>query len=424
MIPPSTHFARRDEELFCDGVSLARIADAVGTPAYVYSGAAIDEAYREIDAAVSFAPHLVAYAVKACSNLAILGRLAGLGCGADIVSGGELARCLRAGMPPERIVFSGVGKRDDEIESALHAKIRSIHVESAPELPVIEQIASRLGVRAKLTLRVNPDVDPETHPYIATGLHDTKFGVELDVARELVGRIRDSAHLEIEGLACHIGSQVRRVSALREAVAIVARFALECRAAGANVRTLDAGGGFPIPYGNEEAPYPKPAAFGEAIRQGLADAGATDAGLEIVVEPGRALVGNAAVLLSRVLFEKRSPKKRFVIVDAAMTELIRPALYQAYHAIEPVDAPRAGSEPANVVGPVCETGDFFALDRPLPPLERGDLVVLHSAGAYAASMASTYNTRPRVPEVLVEGDTFRVIREREPIERAWSLEKL
>ena len=422
----SSPFVRRDGQLWCEEVALARVADAVGTPAYVYSASAIEAAYRAVDEAVSFAPHLVAYAVKANGNLAILSLLAELGCGADIVSGGELARCLEAGMPRDRIVFSGVGKRDDEIEAALRTGIRSLHVESAPELAVIAQIAKRLGVRAKIALRVNPDVDPETHPYIATGLHDTKFGVELDVARELVRAILASEHLELDGLACHIGSQVGRPSALREAVALVARFAIECRDAGAPVRTLDAGGGFPIPYGNEREPYLDPAAYGDAIRQGLGDAGTEELGFELLVEPGRAIVGNAGVLVTRVLFEKRSPKKRFVVVDAAMTELVRPALYQAYHAIEPVFDPHdSGAETyADVVGPVCETGDFLARDRSMPPLARGDLLAIRSAGAYAASMASTYNARPRVPEVLVTGDTFRVIRERERVEDLWALERV
>jgi diaminopimelate decarboxylase len=419
----SPPFVRRDAQLFCEDVPLARIADAVGTPAYVYSAAGIEAAYRAVDHAVSFAPHLVAYAVKANGNLAILSLLAKLGCGADIVSGGELARCIEAGMPKDRIVFSGVGKRDDEIEAALRAGIRSLHVESAPELHVLAQIARRLGVRAKVALRVNPDVDPETHPYIATGLHDTKFGVELDVARELVRSIVASEHLELDGLACHIGSQVRRPSALREAVAIVARFAIECRDAGAPVRTLDAGGGFPITYGHEKEPYPGPGAYGDAIRLGLEDAGAEKLGFELLVEPGRAIVGNAGVLVTRVLFEKRSPKKRFVVVDAAMTELVRPALYQAYHAIEPILDPNGAESPADVVGPVCETGDFLARDRAMPELARGDLLAIRSAGAYAASMASTYNARPRVPEVLVDGDTVRVIRERERVEDLWSLER-
>ena len=424
-IPDSRWFARREGELWCEGAKLSRVADAVGTPAFVYSAAAVTEAYGALDAALAFAPHLVAYAVKANGNLAILSLLAKLGCGADIVSGGELERCLAAGMPKERIVFSGVGKRDEEIEAALRLPIRSLHVESAPELRVVEEIARRLGVCARVALRVNPDVDPETHPYIATGLHDTKFGVEVDIARELVGRILASKHLELDGLACHIGSQVGRASALREAVAIVARFAVECRAAGAPVRALDAGGGFPIAYGHEKAPYPTTAELGEAIRGGIADGGARDLGLEVIVEPGRALVGNAGVLLTRVIFEKRSPNKRFVVVDAAMTELIRPALYQAHHAIEPVADPPDGAPagPADVVGPVCETGDFLARDRALPPLARGDLLAIHSAGAYAASMSSTYNARPRAPEVLVDGDEFRVVRDRQRVEDLWRGEK-
>ncbi len=414
----------RDGELWCEQVPLSRIADAVGTPAYVYGAAAIDAAFAEVDAAVSFAPHLVAYAVKANGNLAILSRLAKAGSGADIVSGGELARCIEAGMPPDRIVFSGVGKRDEEIEAALRAGIRALHVESEAEIGVVEGIAKRLGVRAPVVLRVNPDVDPETHPYIATGLHDTKFGVELDVARALLPRLIGSDHLAFEGLACHIGSQLSKPSALGDAVEIVARFARECREAGAALRSLDAGGGFPIPYGEEDRPYPTAADLGAAIRQGLERGGAADLGLELVVEPGRALVGNAGVLVTRVLFEKRTPKKRFVIVDAAMTELVRPALYQAHHTIEPVlaalpDAPRT---PADVVGPVCETGDFLAQDRPLPPVRRGDLLAVFSAGAYGSSMGSTYNGRPFAPEVLVDGGDYRVVRERAPVEDLWARE--
>lgn len=420
-VPSSRHFVRREGELWCEDVPLSRVADAVGTPVYVYSGAAIEEAYGELDRALSFAPHLVAYAVKANGNLAILRRLAAIGCGADIVSGGELARCLEADMPPERIVFSGVGKRDDEIEAALRAGIRALHLESVPEVDVIEAIARRLGVRANVVLRVNPDVDPETHPYIATGLHDTKFGVELDAARSILPRLVSSEHLVLEGVACHIGSQVSKPSALRDAVEIVSRFARECREAGTAIRSLDAGGGFPIPYGHEEHPYPSAAELGAAIREGMERGGVMELDLELVVEPGRALVGNACVLVTRVLFEKRSPEKRFVVVDAAMTELVRPALYQAYHAVEPVADPPGDARwtPADVVGPVCETADFLARARPLVPVRRGDLLAVRSAGAYGASMASTYNGRPLAPEVLVDGADYRVIRDRQPVEDLW-----
>jgi diaminopimelate decarboxylase len=418
-----------DGSLHAEGVDLDRIAAEVGTPAYIYSGAAIDRAYREIDEALSWGPHAIAYAVKANSNLAILARLRDLGAGADIVSGGELARCLEAGIAPERIVFSGVGKRDGEIEAALKAAIRSIHVESAQEIDAIDAIARRLGVAAPISLRINPDVDPKTHPYIATGLHHTKFGLEVDVAEALLPRILASEHLVLEGVTCHIGSQIGEAASLREGVAITARFAVNCRRAGAPIRSLDAGGGWPIGYGHETDAFPSPALFGEALRAGLIEGGAAELGLEILVEPGRALVGDAGLLLTRVIFVKDQPyrpeavagapeggvAKRFVIVDASMSELIRPALYQAHHAMLPVAAPAEDAPRAHVdvVGPVCESGDFLAKDRALAPVVRGDLLAIMSAGAYGMVMASNYNSRPRPAEVLVDGRSYRVVRARE-----------
>ncbi len=431
-IPKSRHYAHVDGELLCDGVSLTEIAEEFGTPTYVYSGASIDRAYAAIDEALSFAPHLIAYAVKANSNLAVLARLRDLGAGADIVSGGELARCLEVGIGGDRIVFSGVGKRDEEIEAALRASIRSIHVESAQEIEAIEAIAERLGVEAPISLRINPDVDPKTHPYIATGLHHTKFGLEVGVAEELLPRILRSKHLVLEGVTCHIGSQIGDVSSLREAVGVTASLAKRCRDAGAPIRTLDAGGGWPIPYGDESDEFPEAQTFGDAIRDGLADGGADDMGLEIIVEPGRALVGESGTLLSRVIFVKDQPyrpdavagasheiqasgNKRFVIVDASMSELIRPALYDAHHGISPVETPppQAARSLADVVGPVCESGDWLAKDRLLPPLKRGDLIAIMSAGAYGMVMASNYNSRPRPAEVLIDEGAFRAIRERE-----------
>ena len=418
-VPASAHFVRDAAgELCVDGVSLSAIADSVGTPAYVYSGAALEAAFHRIDRALRGVPHLVAYAVKANGNLALLAHLARLGAGCDIVSGGELARALRAGVAPSKIVFSGVGKTAVEIEAALTAQIRAIHVESVAELDLVERVAARLGAPAPIALRVNPNVDPETHPYIATGLHDTKFGLELDVARALLPRILGSAHLVLEGVACHIGSQLHSAVPLSEAVEIVARFALECIAAGAPLRTLDAGGGWPIAYGDEESDADPWSAFGAAIRAGIERAGAAKLGLEVVVENGRALVGDAGVLLARVLHVKPQSTKTFVVLDAAMTELIRPALYGAYHAIVPVRAPAAEAalRVVDVVGPVCETGDFLALDRALPPLSAGDLVAIRGAGAYGMSMSSQYNARPRAPEVLVDGGAFRLVRARETIE--------
>jgi diaminopimelate decarboxylase len=411
--------------LHAEGVPLDVLAEAHGTPLFVYAASAIDSAYAAIDSALAFMPHMVAYAVKANGNLALLARLARLGAGADIVSGGELLRALEAGVPPERIVFSGVGKRDDEIELALRRRIRSLHVESAAELDAIEAIANRMGVRAPVALRVNPDVDPQTHPYIATGLHESKFGIEIAAAEALLPRILASAPLQLEGLACHIGSQLASPEPLEQAVTRVAELAMRLREAGAPLRALDAGGGWPLAYGDEKAPVPTPDAYGAAIRRGIEAAGAQSAGLELVVEPGRSLVGGAGALLTRVIFVKDRGPKRFVIVDAAMTELLRPALYGAYHAARPVRAPAAGTpeQPVDIVGPVCETGDFLALDRPMPPLVRGDLIVFEGAGAYASAMANNYNARPRPAEVLVEGEQHRVVRERERPQDLWSLER-
>lgn len=420
-VPPSAHFVYRGGSLHCDGVPLARIADEVDTPVYVYSKAAIEAAYRRLDAALSFAPHMVAYAVKANGNLAVLRTLAAMGCGADIVSRGELERALVAGFPPDRIVFSGVGKRRDEIVRALEVGIRSIHVESVAELDAVEAIARDLGTRARVSFRVNPDVDPQTHPYIATGLTNSKFGIAIDEAEALVPRLVASEHLDFEGVACHIGSQLGSPSPLRDAIEILGRFARRCLELGAHLRAIDVGGGWSLGYGHEPVPYPPPETYGEAIRAGLEASGALDLGLEIITEPGRFLVGDAGVLLSRVLYRKRQGEKSFVIVDAAMTDLIRPSLYGAYHAIVPLEEPASGTlEKVDVVGPVCESGDFLAKDRELPPLAQGALVAVRGAGAYGREMSMSYNARPRIPEVLVEGDAYRVVRTRGDLASLWA----
>lgn len=418
----ATHYGYRDRTLCCDAVPLDRVAAEVGTPTFVYAGAGIDEAFRAVDAAVSFAPHLVAYAMKANSNLAVLARLGAAGCGADIVSGGELLRALAAGIPAHRMVFSGVGKRDDEIALAIEHGVRAIHVESAPELDAIEEAAARAGTVVPVALRVNPDVDAKTHPYIATGLSESKFGLALDVARGLLPRLLGSERLRLEGVACHIGSQLSTPAPLREAVAITARFARECREAGAPVRSLDAGGGWPLRYGDEREAFPPYDAYGQAVRAGIEEAGAAGLDLELIVEPGRALVGAAGVLLTRVIFVKEQGGKRFVVVDGSMSELIRPALYQAHHEIVPVvePAPAAARRPADVVGPVCETGDFLALGRPMPPVGRGDLLAVCSAGAYGITMSSNYNTRPLPAEVMVDGDGLRVVRPRQALAAIWA----
>jgi diaminopimelate decarboxylase len=422
--PPSPFHAYREGRLESGGVSLADVADKFDTPTYVYAPASIDARYRAIDDALSFAPHLIAYAVKANGSLAILKRLAALGCGADIVSAGELHRALRAGIPGSKIVFSGVGKKRDEICAALHAGVKSLHVESAQELDVIEAVARKCNCKAPVSLRINPDVDPQTHPYIATGLHSTKFGIETEEALQLVPRILASSHLDLIGVACHIGSQLGSAAPLEEAVTLLGRFALTCRDLGANIRELDVGGGWPLDYGHEAKPYPGVDVFAQAIARGLEASGANALGAELITEPGRSLVGDAGVLLARVVYVKER-QKRFLIVDAAMNDLIRPSLYSAYHAVQPVVEPSAEAAwtPCDVVGPVCESGDFLARDRPLPPLAQGDLIAVRCAGAYGREMASTYNARPLAAEVFVENGVMKLVRKRGDFASLWAGEE-
>ncbi len=424
-IPASAYFTYQQGTLHAESVSLTKLAAEIGTPCYVYSGNCIDQAYRNIDASLEGTPHLLAYSVKANGNLGLLSRLAAQGCGADIVSGGELARALKAGIPPDKIVFSGVGKTDDELREAVDAGILSINLESESEAEALQAIAQQMGKRARVALRINPDIDPQTHPYIATGLHGTKFGVEPNAARELLPRLLNNPHLSLEGIACHLGSQLLSPEPFRDAMVIVARFAKECAEAGAELRFLDAGGGWPILYGHENRQTAPCDTVGQAIRHGIRLAGAEDLGLRLVVEPGRAIVGDAGVLLTRVTFVKHQGEKRFAIVDAAMTDLIRPALYDAYHAIMPVQEPppNADQSPADVVGPVCESGDFLARGRPLPELRRGDLLAVRGAGAYASVMASNYNARPRAAEVLVDGESVNVVRKRDSVEDLWRNEQ-
>jgi diaminopimelate decarboxylase len=420
---PSEAFAYRSGTLTASDVDLRAVAEAHDTPTWVYSAERVDAAYRSIEAAMKRAQRgseetLIAYAIKANGNLALLKRLAALGCGADIVSGGELLRALKAGVPANKIVYSGVGKSRPELAAALEAEIRAVHVESESELRLLREVARELGKKATIALRVNPNVDAETHPYIATGLHSTKFGLEIDVARELVPKIAADETFHLDGISCHIGSQLGTVEPLREAVTLLARFALECRELGAPIRSLDVGGGWPLTSGDEKAPYPSDAAFGDAIGEGLDEAGATD--FDLITEPGRTLVGDAGALLTRVLAVKDQGGKRFVILDGAMTELIRPALYQAYHAIVPVEAKDGELLETDLVGPVCESGDFFARGRPFPEVSEGDLVAILGAGAYGREMASSYNARPRAAEVLVEGGEQRLVRERGTVEALWA----
>lgn len=414
-------FVRRSGKLACEGVALARIAETVGTPVYVYSQTAMERSYRTLhDGFVTAHPKHgfeICYAVKANPNLAVIETFARLGAGADVVSEGELRRALAAGIAPERIVFSGVGKSPDEIAFALKSQISQINVESAAELDMIDAVAARMKRKATIVLRVNPDVDARTHAKITTGRKENKFGIDFDIARTLYARAAKRASLRPIGLACHIGSQITTLGPFGAAFKRLGALVGDLRASGHTVEKLDLGGGLGIRY-KDETP-PDPAAYARLIATVAAKLD-----VKVVVEPGRFLVGNAGALITRVLYIKTGRNRRFVIVDAAMNDLMRPALYDAWHDIVPIAAPRGKRTPADVVGPVCETTDIFARDRLLPVLASKDLVAVLSAGAYGAAMASDYNSRPLVPEVLVKGRHFAVIRPRQSIEAMLSRDTL
>jgi diaminopimelate decarboxylase len=418
----SEPFAYRGDELYCEGVPLARIAAEVGTPVYVYSRGELERAYRAFDAALDGIPHRVCYAVKANASLGILNVLIGLGAGADIVSLGELVRWTRAGGDPAKVVFSGVGKAEHEIAAALAARIGTFNVESAEELDVIDRVARAAGTRARIALRVNPDVDPQTHPYISTGLKQNKFGVAMAEARALLGRARQLGGLEIVGVDCHIGSQLTKTSPFADAIARLVALIQELTADGIAIEHIDVGGGLGIDYGQGDAPPPSPVEYGAAVHAALAPLAAL--GVTLYTEPGRVIVGRAGALVTRVLYRKRNEAKHFTIVDAAMNDLMRPALYGSFHPMRPVAHPGRPGITTDVVGPVCETGDFFARDRELPELAQGELLWIGAAGAYGAAMASNYNTRPRAPEVLVTGDRYTVIRARETYEQLLAGERI
>jgi diaminopimelate decarboxylase len=403
------HFQRKDGVLHAEDVPLEALAAKHGTPLYVYSTATLTRHWKVLHRSLSGLRHLVCYAVKANSNLAVLSLFARLGSGFDIVSGGELYRVLKAGGDPRKVVFSGVGKRDDEIAFALEAGVRVVDVESAPELARVSIVARRMGRRAPIALRVNPDVDPRTHPYISTGLRESKFGVTVDEARRLYAIAAKDPALEVKGIACHIGSQITTLRPFVDAVGRVLALARELARQGIAIRHVDVGGGLGIPYGADDEP-PHPDAYGAAIKKALARFPG-----EVILEPGRVLVGNAGVLLTRVLYVKRSGRKTFVVVDAAMNDLVRPSFYDAHHEIEPVGAPREGGREivCDVVGPICESSDFLARRRRMPAPAPGDLLAVRSAGAYGFAMSSNYNARPRAAEVLVDGRRAVLARRRE-----------
>jgi diaminopimelate decarboxylase len=402
------HFNYQADEMFAEGVGLSAIAKQFGTPSYVYSRATIERHWLAFDEAFSALPHCVCYAVKANSNLAVLNVLARLGSGFDIVSGGELARVLAAGGRADKIVFSGVGKTETEINDALQKGIRCFNVESLPELVRINEIARQLNCQAPVSIRVNPDVDAQTHPYISTGLKENKFGIAIDEAEAVYSQAKQMAHIDIMGVDCHIGSQLTSVEpfidALQRVLALIDRLAeLDI-----HLSHIDIGGGLGITY-KDEVP-PSPAEYAAALKPLLAGRK-----LEVLMEPGRAIVGNAGILLTRVEYLKATEDRQFAIVDAAMNDLLRPALYQSWQAIQAVKINQnIASQQYDIVGPVCETGDFLGKDRALA-IQQGDLLAIKSAGAYGFTMSSNYNSRPRSAEIMVDGEQMHCIRERETL---------
>lgn len=401
------HFQYRDGRLCAEAVPLARIAEEVGTPFYCYATATIERHYRVFADAFAGLDATICYAVKANSNIAVIGTLARLGAGADVVSAGELKRALAAGVPPGRIVFSGIGKTGDEMAAALKAGVLQINVESEPELDVLGEVAGSLGVDAPVAIRINPDVDAGTHQKITTGKSENKFGIEWTRARAVYSRAAAMPAISVVGVAVHIGSQVTDLAPFRDAYVRMRDLVAMLRADGHPIERLDLGGGLGIPYGDEVTPTPEE--YAATVKSAIADLDC-----HIILEPGRVIVGNAGVLVTRVVHVKEGAMRTFVIVDAAMNDLLRPALYNAAHAIVPVTEAAAGTElmEVDVVGPICETADTFGSGRLLPAMKAGDLLAVRTAGAYGAVMASTYNARPLVPETLVKDATYAVVRER------------
>ena len=403
------HFLYKNGVLHAEDVAIPDIVASVGAPFYVYSTATLTRHFQLFDDALAGMDHLVCYAMKAASNQAILQTLAKLGAGMDVVSGGEYARARAAGVPGERIVFSGVGKTRDEMRLALTGGIRQFNVESEPEMAVLSAVATELGVQAPITIRVNPDVDAKTHAKIATGKSENKFGIPISRAREVYAQAAALPGIDVIGIDVHIGSQLTQLEPFELAYQKVAELTETLRADGHNIRRLDLGGGLGIPYTRSNEAPPLPTDYGAMVKRVLGHLNC-----EIEIEPGRLIAGNAGILVSQVIYVKEGEDRKFLILDAAMNDLIRPAMYDAHHDIEPVIEPQAGAERAtyDVVGPVCESGDTFAKGREMAQMNAGDLVAFRSAGAYGAVMSSEYNTRPLIPEVMVNGSEFAVIRSR------------
>ena len=415
------HFAYRDGVLHAEAVNLASLAEAVGTPFYCYATATLERHYRVFADAFAGVPSLVCYAVKANSNQAVIATLARLGAGADVVSGGELKRALKAGVPADKIMFSGIGKTAQELALALDENIFCVNVESEAELELLSQIAVSKGKTAHVSVRVNPDVDPKTHAKIATGKAENKFGIPISRAREVYARAAKLPGLRVVGVDMHIGSQIVELAPFDDAFALLSGFVRELRADGHTISHVDLGGGLGIPYREDNEPPPDPAAYAEMVKRATR-------GLDcrLIFEPGRLIVGNAGILVTRVIYLKRGEAKSFVIVDAGMNDLIRPTLYDAHHDLKAIAEPEPSGPRlrADVVGPVCESGDFLALDRDLPELKAGDLIAVMSAGAYGAVQAGTYNTRALVPEILVREAEWALVRPRLDADELIGLDRL
>ena len=402
-------FQYRGDSLFCEEVPISDIAADVGTPFYLYSRRTLENHFRAFDSAFAKTEHLICFSAKANSNLAVLRIFSRLGGGIDVVSGGEIYRAVQAGVKPEKIVYSGVGKRPDEIEYALKQPILMFNIESSQELLAIDQIAGRLGAKAPVSLRVNPDVDPKTHPYISTGLKKNKFGINIQKSLDDYILASTLQNTEVIGVSCHIGSQLTEVGPFVEAVQRIKELVAKLRSAGIRIRYVDLGGGLGITYNQEEPPHPRE--YAEALMKELPGLDCT-----LILEPGRVIVGNAGILVTRVLYTKEGGEKNFVIVDAAMNDLIRPSLYGSYQRIQPVHRKDRIETTVDVVGPICESGDFLAKDRKIPKVEPGELLAVMSAGAYGFTMSSNYNSRPRVAEVMADKNRFGVVRKREEYE--------
>jgi diaminopimelate decarboxylase len=415
------HFNYRDGVLHAEAVNLITLADAVGTPFYCYSTATLERHYRVFAGAFADVPALVCYAMKANSNQAVVKTLARLGAGADVVSEGELKRARAAGISPDKIMFSGIGKAARELALAVDEGILCVNVESEPELELLSAIASQKGRTICISLRVNPDVDPKTHAKIATGRAENKFGIPISRAREVYARAAKTKGVRVSGVDMHIGSQISELTPFDAAFGLLSDFVRMLRADGHRIDHVDLGGGLGIPYRDDNEPPPHPDAYAELVKRATKDLDCT-----LIFEPGRLLVGNAGILVARVLFNKRGEAKIFIVVDAAMNDLIRPTLYDAHHEIWPVAEakPQTRRITADVVGPVCESGDFFALDRGMAEPQPGDLLAVMSAGAYGAVQAGTYNTRPLVPEVLVHDNEWAVVRPRLDVDELIALDRL